>query len=251
MRTDSTTLAAVAVEAARQLVASQYGTEYLPDHAARLSDQGQERPGGPRGDSARRPSVRFSRVAPRAAQPRRVQALRPDLEADRRQPDDRRPRPPRHDHHRGRRRGVRGQRQDHRVSRLSAGVRRRLGRSRRPTWPTARWCCRTVAVGETLAVPRHGAEEPHHAAAQSLQRSLAHPGAGGNGHRPAQHLRLDHRHHPRPRVRVQAQARQRAGAHLDGLRRLAVARRATCPTWSTTSSPPRWKTSWTPSAAAR
>ena len=31
MRTDSTTLAAVAIEAARQLVASQYGKEYLPD----------------------------------------------------------------------------------------------------------------------------------------------------------------------------------------------------------------------------
>ena len=31
MRTDSTTLASVAVEAARQLVASQYGPEYLPD----------------------------------------------------------------------------------------------------------------------------------------------------------------------------------------------------------------------------
>jgi DNA topoisomerase-1 len=31
MRTDSTTLAAVAVQAARSLVASQYGKEYLPD----------------------------------------------------------------------------------------------------------------------------------------------------------------------------------------------------------------------------
>ena len=30
MRTDSTTLANVAIEAARQLVASQYGQEYLP-----------------------------------------------------------------------------------------------------------------------------------------------------------------------------------------------------------------------------
>ena len=30
MRTDSTTLATVAVEAARRLVASQYGNEYLP-----------------------------------------------------------------------------------------------------------------------------------------------------------------------------------------------------------------------------
>ena len=105
--------------------------------------------------------------------------------------------------------------------------------------------------GRDAAMRRHGAEEPHHAAAQSLQRSRAHPGAGRDGHRPAEHLRLDHRHDPRPRVRVQAQARQRAGAHLDGVRRLAVARRRICPTWSTTSSRPRWKTSWTRSAAAR
>ena len=33
MRTDSTNLAAVAVEAARELVSSQYGKEYLPDAA--------------------------------------------------------------------------------------------------------------------------------------------------------------------------------------------------------------------------
>ena len=61
MRTDSTTLAAVAVETARQLVASQYGAEYLPAAAALLPDEGEERPGGPRGDSAGGPSVRFSR----------------------------------------------------------------------------------------------------------------------------------------------------------------------------------------------
>ena len=107
-----------------------------------------------------------------------------------------------------------------------------------------------VAVGEALECRGLGAQEPHHAAAQSLQRGLADPGAGRNGHRPAQHLRLDHRHDPRPRLRVQVEARQRAGADLDGLRRLAVAGSRTCRTWSTTSSPPRWKTSWTPSAAA-
>ena len=33
MRTDSTSLASVAVEAARNLVASQYGKQYLPDKA--------------------------------------------------------------------------------------------------------------------------------------------------------------------------------------------------------------------------
>ena len=54
-----------------------------------------------------------------------------------------------------------------------------------------------VAEGESLQCREIGAEEPHHAAAQPLQRSLADPGAGRNGHRPAEHLRLDHRHDPR------------------------------------------------------
>ena len=83
-----------------------------------------------------------------------------------------------------------------------------------------------VAVGETLKCRRHGAEEPHHPAAQPLQRGRADPRPGGDGHRPAEHLRLDHRHDPGPRVRLQDQTRQRAGAHLGGLRRLATARGA-------------------------
>ena len=56
----------------------------------------------------------------------------------------------------------------------------------------------TVAVGEALQMPRIGAEEPHHPAAQPLQRGRAHPGVGGDGHRPAEHLRGDHRHDPGP-----------------------------------------------------
>ena len=183
MRTDSTTLASVAIEAARQLVASQYGKEYLPAVAAGLSNQGEERPGGPRGDSAGRPSLRFSRVAPRTAQPRRVQALRPDLEADGRQPDDRRPRPPRDDHHRGRRR---------RVSRPSA---RRssfpaiCGRTSKgptipsPTWPTARRCCRRLSVGETLQCvslePKsHTTQPPNRYSEAALTRALEEMGIG-------------------------------------------------------------------------
>ena len=43
MRTDSTNLASVAIDAARTLVASQYGQEYLPPKAAHLPDQGEER----------------------------------------------------------------------------------------------------------------------------------------------------------------------------------------------------------------
>ncbi len=82
----------------------------------------------------------------------------------------------------------------------------------------------TVSVGETLRCTSLRAQEPYDAAAESVQRSLAHPGAGRDGHRTAEHLCLDHRHDPRPRVRLQAQPRQRAGAHLDGVRRFATAR---------------------------
>ena len=57
MRTDSTNLAAVAIEAARELVASQYGREYLPDALPRVPHQGQKRAGSARSDPARRPSV--------------------------------------------------------------------------------------------------------------------------------------------------------------------------------------------------
>ena len=251
MRTDSTNLAAVAVEAARELVASQYGREYLPDAAADLPDEGEERPGGPRGDPPGRAirSIFPSRSAARLSA-RRVQALRPDLEADHRQPDGRRPRAPHHDHRRGRRRACSRPAARRSSSPAICGRMSKAPTIPRPSWPTARRCCRR-SRGRDARLRGPGAEEPHHAAAQPLQRSLAHPGAGRDGHRPAEHLRLDHRHDPRPRVRVQDQARQRAGAHLDGVRRVATARRRTCPTWSTTSSPPRWRTSWTPSAAAR
>ena len=50
MRTDSTTLSGTAINAARAQVRELYGAEYLPDAPAHLRLQGQERPGGPRGD---------------------------------------------------------------------------------------------------------------------------------------------------------------------------------------------------------
>ena len=203
MRTDSTNLATVAIEAARQIGRLRntarnicptrrgiYQTKVKnaqeAHEAIRPAGHPFDFPEGLRGRS----------------EPRRVQALRPDLEADGRQPDGRRPRPADHDHASRRRRRLPGQRQDDRVSRLPAGVRRRLGRSRgragRPRGRAAAGRRRRVA-----AMPRTGAEEPHHPAAQSLQRSLAHPGVGRDGHRPAEHLRLDHRHDPGPRLRLQ------------------------------------------------
>ena len=92
MRTDSTNLAKVAVEAARDLVSSQYGADICPTKPRIYSDQSQERPRSARSDSPGRSSVRVARGTARRTERRRIPALRLDLEADRRQPDDRRPR---------------------------------------------------------------------------------------------------------------------------------------------------------------
>ena len=56
MRTDSTNLSEQAITAARTAIREQYGEEYLPGRAARVSQQGEERAGGARGDPpGRRP----------------------------------------------------------------------------------------------------------------------------------------------------------------------------------------------------
>ncbi len=53
MRTDSTTMSETAVSAARAQVRDLYGAEYLPDAPADVRLEGEERPGGPRGDPPR------------------------------------------------------------------------------------------------------------------------------------------------------------------------------------------------------
>ena len=127
MRTDSTTLSSTAVDAARSQVRELYGDGVPPGRAARLRQQGQERPGGARGD----PPVR--RVVPHAgadrADRRAVPPLRADLDAHRRLADEGRGRPvgvgP--DRRRGvrrPRRGVRGVRPGDHLPRLPQGLRR-------------------------------------------------------------------------------------------------------------------------------
>ncbi len=54
LRTDSTTLSESAIEAARTQARELYGDAYVPAAAAAVHPQGQERPGGPRGDPAGR-----------------------------------------------------------------------------------------------------------------------------------------------------------------------------------------------------
>ena len=127
MRTDSTTLSGGAVGAARDQVRELYGAEYLPDSPRTYASQGQERPGGARGDPARRrlvPHARRDRAVGRA-----VPALRADLDAHRRLADEGRRRQLGHDPHRRcrhRRPGRRVQRErshDH-LPRLPQGLRR-------------------------------------------------------------------------------------------------------------------------------
>ena len=81
MRTDSTTLSQSAIDAARRQARELYGDEYVHPDAAPVHPQGQERPGGARGDPARRGFVRHAGAAARATRQRRVPALRADLAA--------------------------------------------------------------------------------------------------------------------------------------------------------------------------
>ena len=250
MRTDSTSLASVAVQTARSLVASQYGDEYLPAQPRIYQTK-----------------VKNAQEAHEAIRPAGHDFDFPESLRNKLSPDQfklydliwKRTVASQMTDARGFRTTItleiggavfQAGRQDHRVSRLFAGICRRVRRSGvrhlRPRRGAA-----ASRRGRNAPLRRTGAEKPHHPSPESVQRSHAHPGTGRNGHRPAQHLRLDHRHDPCPRLRVQAETRQHAGSHLDGICRLAPARKPICPTWSITSLRPRWKMNSTPSAAAR
>ena len=112
MRTDSVTVAESAIAEVRQTIEERYGKPVRAGRAARLPHQEPAGPGGPRGDppdlrrARRRRHGRPEAVRQgRARRPQPVPAVRPDLEAVRRQPDglgDLRP-----DHRRRRRRAAR------------------------------------------------------------------------------------------------------------------------------------------------
>ena len=63
----------------------------------------------------------------------------------------------------------------------------------------------TLAKDQPLTRGRAGRRPGHtHPAAGPLHRGVAGQGAGGAGHRPPVHVRVDHGDHPGPRVRLQA-----------------------------------------------
>ena len=91
MRTDSTTLSETALAAARAQARELFGAEYVPDAAAPLRPQGEERAGGARGDPSggRHTSARPTQVSGELDRDEH-RALRADLEAHDRVADGRR-----------------------------------------------------------------------------------------------------------------------------------------------------------------
>ena len=134
----------------------------------------------------------------RRAQPRRAGALRADLDAHGRAPDDRRPRPQRS------RCGSRARRA--RASRRSSARRPHLSSSSGSAWPTSTGATSprpngrrrgeppAVVQGEAVACDGIAPRGPHHAAAGALHRGDAGEGARGPRHRPAVDVRVDHQH---------------------------------------------------------
>ena len=93
MRTDSTTLSESALAAARKQAVELYGPDSIPRGTPPVRAEGEERPGGPRGDPPGRRLLPDAEGARARAEPRRARALRPDLEAHARLADGRRPWP--------------------------------------------------------------------------------------------------------------------------------------------------------------
>ena len=226
-----------------------YGAEYLPDAPAHLRLQGQERPGGARGD----PPLRRRVPHPGADRPDRrpVPALRADLDAHRRLADEGRRRPERQRaarrHGRQRRgRRVRRQRPGDHLPRLPQGLRR--GPRRRQRADDAETRLPDVEEGDAVSAASLTADGPRDQAAVPLHRGHADQGARGARDRPALDVRLDHRHDPQPRLRLQEG--HRAGAGVAGLLRGPAAGGALPAADLLRVHRPAWRTSSTRSPAA-
>ena len=154
----------------------------------------------------------------------------------------------RHGRHRRGRHVRRVRAHDH-VPRLPQGLRRDRRRRRpaaRPTTPSRRLPKLTQGQpldAATLTPEGHATNPP-----PRYTEPQPDQGAGGPGHRPAVHLRVDHPDDPGPRVRVEEGRRRwsRRGSRSPW----SGCWSTTSPGWSTTTSPPRWRTSSTPSPPA-
>ena len=242
MRTDSITLSKTAITAARSQAQTLYGADYVPGQAARLHKQGQERPGGARGDPPGRGPV------PHAGRDRPVRrpvpAVRADLEAHRRLPDEGRHRrvglgPRAGQSTRGETRRVRRLRQDHHLLRLPQGLRRGLRRpGRRPGRPGAP--AAAAGRGRPADRDRAGRRGARHPAARALHR-------GDRWSRSWKTARSAARRRTRrssARSSTAATSSRRAPRWCPRSWRSpwSTCWRSTSASWSTTTSPPGWRT---------
>ena len=167
MRTDSTTLAKVAVEAVRELVLSQYGREFLPDES-RVYQTKVGTPRSARGDSsgAGHPFV-FPEQLRGELNHDEFSGRTLDLEADRGQPN-RRYRPVRRitvTHRKATGPCFKVGGRIDRFCRIFAGLCRGERRPQRPTWRNKTPCSRASRSAKNSRGVRIGTQEPHDAAA--------------------------------------------------------------------------------------
>ena len=201
MRTDSLTIADTALREIAELVKSEYGQPYTLPEPRRYKTKSRN---AQEAHEAIRPLQRDAHAPAHRhrSRPRPAAPLHADLAADHGHADGRGALQPGGRGYRsgGRRGPLRAAR--HRPDddlrrlppRLQGGPRRGAGRGRRED--AAR------AHGRAGAAHAGGpARAALHAAAAAIQRGVVGEDARGARHRPALHLRLDHRHHPGPRVR--------------------------------------------------
>ena len=241
-------------QAARAQATKLYGAESLLAAAAPVHRQVEERAGGPRGDPPVRRGLPHAVRAREHPSRQRGQAVRPDLEAHGRLAD-------------GRREGLDGIRHDRR-RRPSRRARAEFTAS--GTVITFRGFLAAYEEGhdEERNAERRGRREAASAqggpdldlgaaggeGSRDLGSAALHRGQPGQGprrarDRPPVDLRVDHLHDHRPRLRDPA--RHRRSCRTGSRSAWSGCSKSTSATWSSTTSPPRWRTTSTASPTAR
>ena len=200
MRTDNVALSDEALQAVRAAVASEYGQQFLSPAAEAVHVEGEERPGGPRGDPPDHaaPLARAGAAASSTARSSRCTGWSGSARWPRRWPT--RPAPP------SACASARRATADRRRPTASSPRRARRSRSpataqvyvesaderRRRRRAEPRRCCRRSPPATPCRSSRSTPQRPHHHAAGALHRGVARQAARGARHRPPVDVGVDH-----------------------------------------------------------